>query len=1091
MKIVFDMSSVLWTCLRAGKSGEFGKEVDHNGKKVWVNGWQHGYENTINSMVSSLNTAGLNPVDAILVFEGKSSKSRRLMIDQSYKASRGDKPQYEYEQFQLLRDKIGAVWRGLGANAVQQDFVEGDDVVGWLARNTEEDITIVTNDGDLSVLSGVNGYGASVIVQARGNVGNPFGDFPTKYITLYKALVGDSSDNIKGCVGFGPAAWTELVTGFGLEGLESLHNLLATKGSLDDLAEDAEGDKLVAKIYAQREGIVKSWKLATIHHEWINTLQNRLVWTVGMVGPAPEHPDERLAHWYGKKYLVTANNFAQVTAWAKPKIERSEFCGLDIETSTGEDSDAWAEQITGGDARKTVVDVLDSKLTGMSITFGANREVTLYFSVDHADTDNIASDDLKAFILSCNTHWAIQNASGFELPVLKLNWGVFLPNALDTRIEACYVDENRDSHGLKALSKDWLGYNQVTYEEVTTVVEQLPDGTERTVQKKMRELTAQHVLDYACDDTITCSAIHTWAKLMMQLEHQYDVYLSVEIDAMYMGAQGFLNGANVSRKRLAELTEEDDKVYDAAWGSFSKKLVEWGWAGTVPPTYTPSISAAEAKEAFEIVAKEPLDTRARLIPKLAEAARMQNQPVFAALLEECVSGPEGAEKFTNWVRTHFDGQPEWKSSPAQKTKVLYERLGLPIRLRNPATDIMKSKGITEGNPKTDALSIAYALKFDVKDNEEVKQTLHQLQEMQIVSTRRGLYYKPYPDLIHWLTNKLHSSIQQSSTNTRRATAAKPNVQQMSKHPKAEGETPKLREIIVPHKKNAVVVSFDFAAQELRVIADYSQDGNMLACFVGDSLKDMHSLTAVGILRSLGAYYPQYADITYEGFMAHLKSPDKDTAEFFKEIRALGKKVNFTTEYGAMAPKLAQTLIITEEEAQAYIDAKEEAFPGARIWKDSVIEEAKQYGVVRTMEGAVRHLADALTSEDRYESSKAERQAVNFKVQSSSAEMAKKAIGRMWVEKIQDRFDCQYYFPVHDEVVWSCVIEDLYDFIPAVHACMTAPYGGMKVPIVSSIAFGRSFGPADQIEIGEEPTREAIQKGFAKMVERGHLAEMPA
>lgn len=1083
MKLVFDMSSVLWTCLRAGKSGEFGKEVDHNGKKVWVNGWQHGYENAINHMVTTFNTANLRPVDAILVFEGKSSKSRRLMIDQSYKASRGDKPQYEYEQFQILRDKLGSVFRGLGANAVYQDFVEGDDVIGWLARNTEEDMLIDSNDGDLAVLSGVNDYGANVVVQARGKVGNPFGEFPVKYITLYKALVGDSSDNIKGCPGFGPAAWTELLTGFGEQGLEDLHNLLVTKGSLDDLAEDAESDKLVARIYAQRDTVVRSWKLATIHHEWINTLQNRLVWTVGMVGEAPEHPDERLVHWYGKKYLVTAKNFAQVSAWAKPKIEASEFCGLDIETSTGEDSDAWAEQITGGDARKTVVDVLDSKLTGLSITFGANREITLYFSVDHADTDNIPSETLKEFILGCHTTWAIQNAAGFELPVLKLNWGVFLPNVLDTRIEACYVDENRDSHGLKQLSKDWLGYDQTTYEAVTTVEETLEDGSVRTVQKKMRELTAQHVFDYACDDTITCSAIHTWTKLLMQLEHQYDVYLGVEIDAMYMGAQGFLNGANISRKRLAELTEEDDKVYDAAWGDFSKKLVEWGWAGTVPPTYTKSISAAEAKEAFAIVAGEALDTRARLIPKLAEAARAQNQLVYAALLENCIASDEGAERFTNWVRTHFKGQPEWKSSPAQKGKVMYERLGLPIRLRNPATDIMKSKGITEGNPKTDALSIAYALKFDVADNEDIKKTLHQLQEMQIVSTRRGLYYKPYPDLIHWLTNKVHSSIQQSSTNTRRATAAKPNVQQMSKHPKAEGETPKLREIIVPHKKNAVVVSFDFAAQELRVIADYSRDENMLACFVGNSLKDMHSLTAVGILQRMGG---QYANITYEEFMANLKSPDKATAEFFKEIRALGKKVNFTTEYGAMAPKLAQTLIILEDEAQAYIDAKEAAFPGARVWKDSVIEEAKQYGIVRTMEGAVRHLADALTSDDRYESSKAERQAVNFKVQSSSAEMAKKAIGRMWQEGIQDRFDCRYYFPVHDEVVWSCAIEDLFEFVPAVHACMVAPYGGMTVPIVSSIAFGRSFGPADQIEIGEAPTREAIQAGLDKMAERGHL-----
>lgn len=42
---------------------------------------------------------------------------------------------------------------------------------------------------------------------------------------------------------------------------------------------------------------------------------------------------------------------------------------------------------------------------------------------------------------------------------------------------------------------------------------------------------------------------------------------------------------------------------------------------------------------------------------------------------------------------------------------------------------------------------------------------------------------------------------------------------------------------------------------------------------------------------------------------------------------------------------------------------------------------------------------------------------------------------------------------------------------------------MLVPIRSSIALGRSFGPEDQIEIGEEPTKEAIDAGLRELNER--------
>ncbi len=1078
MRIAFDMSSVMWTALLQGKSVD-GLEVVHEDRKVWVNDWTHGYERAINMMKAALDQFRLAPRQMILVFEGKSSKKQRLMIDASYKETRDTRPPEAYEQFAKLKEVLERVWRGLGALIMEQDFVEGDDILAWLAKHTEEDLVVVSNDGDLLALDGKNEYGATITARIGGEVGvNKYGPFPFDLVVVYKSLVGDDNDNIKGCVGFGAAAWLGIIKDYGEEGLYEMKRMLE-QNALEELAQNAETDKVLRKVYNQREQVIKSYRVAKLRPEWVDTLMHPLRYRPGVTLPPPaDMPDKRLEQWYGKKYLVPGAKFASATAWARPLIAASEFVGLDIETSSPPESDDWlAAQSKDGDI-EGAVDVMASEVTGLSLTFGDNLQYSVYFPVDHADTDNCRPEDVRDFVMSLGKPLAIQNAQGFELPVLLKEWDVLLPNAVDTRIEAVYFDENRASFGLKGMSKDLLNYEQIDYKTVTTVEE---DGV--PVQKRMNQLTGQHVLIYGCDDTITCSSLHNFFKFKLGLEHQYDVFLEVETDAMYLQAKAFLGGVPLSMAKLTELKEADQAAYDKAWAVFRGFLISNGWAGTVPPTYSKDITAAQVKEAYEIVTGEELETKVRLIPKLAAAAREAGQELFASMLEDCAKSAEGAAKFTDWVRSKFTGEPIWKMSPKKKSVVMYDMLGLPIRLRNAPTDNMRAAGIYEGNAKTDALSLAYALKYDAPDRPEIEPIVHALQQMQVVLTRMGLYYKPYPNFVHWQTGLTHPQGRQSATNTRRHTFSKFNAQQMSKHPKADGEDPKVREMVVPHKPNAVVVSLDFESQEIVVIADYSRDEAMMACLVGENKKRMHALTGIGILN----HTKKYADWDYDRFMKVLKGDPKDPDyPAVKAADTLGKKTNFTTEYGAMAPKLAETLIVPEEEAQAYIDAKEAAFPGARIWKDSVIEEAKANGIVRTKRGAVRHRADALMSSNRQESSKAERQAVNFKVQSSSAEMTKLALGRMFRAGLLEKYDCRFYFPVHDEVVWSVTIEHLVPFLVDLHACMTAQYADMIIPVGSSISFGRSFGPKDQIEIGNKPTAKAVAEGLAKMVELGHL-----
>jgi DNA polymerase I-like protein with 3'-5' exonuclease and polymerase domains/5'-3' exonuclease len=1169
-RIAYDCSSFMWTCLSGGVDDENGRKVEFEGKQVQINSAQYGYDKVMSRMLGVLNHFKLTPIRAILVFEGERSKAKRLAIDSTYKAGkgRGGHAPESYEEFHKLKAMLTKTWLELGALALTQDLAEGDDTLAWLAHNAEDDLVIATFDNDLAALNMIpNAYGATVEVWVNDMVAvNKYGLFDFPLIATYKALVGDTSDNIKGVTGFGAAAFEKFCIKYGFDGLAELQDMLEAS-NLKPLEEMAAGkdDPLVTKIMDQKDQMQRSYDLARLRPEWVDTMSHPLKWQVGMVRQVQKTDDIRLKQWYGRVKLVKPDEFDDYVEWALEKIAQGDTVALDVETSGCDEGDEWLE-LQRSKGKSAGVDVFGAELASVQITFGDNNQYTAYLPIDHVDTENnIETEKVRQFIERIPRHipLVIQNTA-FELVVLDNAWGKmqrdngfhgFLPNVLDTKIEASYVNENM-SLGLKERSKHYLNYDQASYDSVTILTgpaDELPkggklvsenylyrdvatgkmeptgevddDGTvlmtevikrelveydtgevERdddgepvlkkgktipvmapviesvTRQYRMNELTSRHCLSYGADDPITTAALHNFYQLHMQMDHHYKVYLDVEIGACYLHAKNFIDGVPISLEEMKAQADEDTLTYNKAWGGLRQYLIKNGWEGVTPPVYDRQITVAQVKEAFAIVTGQQLDTQMRTMSKLITYIReVKDQPVLAALLERMVDpavvDPDmikmHEKAFTKHVGDHFAGEPEFNDdSSLQMCNLLYKVMGLPIKVRNKPTDIMRSKGITEGNPKANALAIEYGLQD--AETDEVRACLEALKLMSMVGTRRSLYYNKYPYFPHWKDGLVRSQHNQCHANTRRASTSKPNLQQLPKHPKIEGYKSRFRAIIRPHKPGAVVVSIDFDSQEMRIIAELSQDERMLSMFVGENLTGPHSLTGLAIaIRKM-----PNIEWSYEKFEQIREVVDHELFSFVKGCRVLGKKLNFVAEYGAMAAKVAETLMISEEEAQELIDAREDMFPEVKAWKQRRIAAAKKTGKAFTMLGAVRHLRDAFMSDDRFESSKAERQAVNFEVQSSSGEQTKQAESRMWEDSLFYDFDAVCYGPIHDEVVASVMIEDLFEFLPRMHACMAVQYACMKVPCVGSIAFGPDF--YSQIEVGTEPTRDAIAKGIEKL-----------
>lgn len=440
-RLLIDVSSICWMAIMAGRDKEYGRTISFNGKDHHINGLEFVHDSALNHLLKVMEDHGAVPHQMIFVVEGHNSKALRQGMFPGYKASREDRPPELYELFNTLKARLVDEFLAVGATSCSQDGLESDDVIAWLAQNLDGEKIIVSRDGDLAALVGGD------VHQTRMGVvdENPYGPFPHKYIGVYKALVGDTSDGFKGVPGFGPQTFLDLYVNFDDEGLDVMAQLLEER-RLAELIEDVPSFPKLRKIIDSADDAYVSWNLAKLYPHLVNTMRKPLQWRAGMVKLRSEVEDERLHPWAGAIRLVTAKNFDMACEWARNHIARSPFVALDIETSTPEESDHWLAEAKGVvEAAEKVaaeganpfdedepivrfkglgVDVFGSELTGLSLTFGDNNQFTFYLSVDHKDTENLSKAQVLEFIRSIpRTVPIVVHNAGFETVVLRNSLG--------------------------------------------------------------------------------------------------------------------------------------------------------------------------------------------------------------------------------------------------------------------------------------------------------------------------------------------------------------------------------------------------------------------------------------------------------------------------------------------------------------------------------------------------------------------------------------------------------------------------------------------------------------------------------------------
>jgi DNA polymerase I-like protein with 3'-5' exonuclease and polymerase domains len=238
--------------------------------------------------------------------------------------------------------------------------------------------------------------------------------------------------------------------------------------------------------------------------------------------------------------------------------------------------------------------------------------------------------------------------------------------------------------------------------------------------------------------------------------------------------------------------------------------------------------------------------------------------------------------------------------------------------------------------------------------------------------------------INKVTGRLHPDFQQIGADTGRFSCSSPNLQQIPRGSQ-------FRSCFVP-PKGRKLVTVDYSQQELRVLAEYSQDPTLISAYKNN--KDLHTVTAAMM------------------YGVPEEKVRKDVE------RQAAKTINFGLMYGRGANSLGVQLGINQEEAKKLLDMYFKKFSKVRTWLNTAAKSAVTEGYSTTLGGRKRFYQLPDPGDPNYLKlvSDIERKGKNTPIQGSGADMVKYALVFIRERFIKEKIDAKIIHTVHDEIV---------------------------------------------------------------------------
>ena len=350
-------------------------------------------------------------------------------------------------------------------------------------------------------------------------------------------------------------------------------------------------------------------------------------------------------------------------------------------------------------------------------------------------------------------------------------------------------------------------------------------------------------------------------------------------------------------------------------------------------------------------------------------------------LQEHIS--EKLEELTNEIYS-LAGQEFNIKSPKQLSHILFEVLKLPAKKK------------TKTGYSTDE-KVLNSLK-------EAHEIMPKLLEYRKLDKLLSTYVIPLKEYAKKDKNhKIYTNFLQTGTATGRLSSKNPNLQNIPTSTDIN-----IRNAFITDK---LFVSLDYSQIELRLLAHFSEDSNLINAFLND--EDIH----------------------------------QKTADLIGVSRSVAKSINFGLIYGMGPKKLSETIHVSIKEAKEFIEKYFASFPTVKDFIEKTKQDAKEKGYVETLLKRRRFFDFA--SANARTAAAYEREAVNTIFQGSAADIIKKAM-----VDIKNKFpESKMVLQIHDELIFEIENEEEASEYKKIMENSLK----LKVPLKVGMSFAKRWG----------------------------------
>ncbi|GAA7047514.1 DNA polymerase I [Helicobacter pylori] len=328
------------------------------------------------------------------------------------------------------------------------------------------------------------------------------------------------------------------------------------------------------------------------------------------------------------------------------------------------------------------------------------------------------------------------------------------------------------------------------------------------------------------------------------------------------------------------------------------------------------------------------------------------------------------------------------NSPKQLSEILYEKLELP-KNKSHSTDEKSLLKILDKHP-----SIALILEY------------RELNKLFNTYTTPLLRLKDKDD-------KIHTTFIQTGTATGRLSSHSPNLQNI---PVRSPKGLLIRKGFISSSKEYCLLGVDYSQIELRLLAHFSQDKDLMDAFLKG--RDIHLETSKALF-------------------------GEDLA---KEKRSIAKSINFGLVYGMGSKKLSETLNIPLSEAKSYIEAYFRRFPSIKDYLNRMKEEILKTSKAFTLLG--RYRVFDFTGANDYIKGNYLREGVNAIFQGSASDLLK--LGMLKVsERFKNNPSARLLLQVHDELIFEIEEKNALELQREIQRILNDEVYPLRVPLETS------------------------------------------